>query len=138
MGIMTNMRAIWSINMQRMNGISIITNSISIGDQSRETINVVNSVVAPVNASNWLNILEDAMISNIMLVMKADVPNASTIIETDNLRYAAAVIRDAKTPVAAASDGVAIPNIMKPITEKIMMANGKQLTMAFNFSGQLT
>jgi len=138
MGIMTSMRAIWSINMQRMKGISIITNSMSIGDQSRVTIRVVSSVVAPVNASNWLNILEDAMISNIILVMKADVPKASTIIENDSLRYAAAVISEAKTPVAAASDGVAIPNMIKPITEKIMMANGKQLTMALSFSDQLT
>jgi hypothetical protein len=121
-----------------MKGISIITNSMSIGDQSRVTISVVSSVVAPVNASNWLNILEDAMISNIILVMKADVPKASTIIEKDSLRYAAAVISEAKTPVAAASDGVAIPNIIKPITEKIMMANGKQLTMAVSFSDQLT
>ena len=78
------------------------------------------------------------MISNIILVMKADVPKASTIIENDSLRYAAAVISEAKTPVAAASDGVDIPNIIKPITEKIMMANGKQLTMAFSFSDQLT
>ena len=135
---MTSIRAIWSINIQRMKGISIITNSMSIGDQSRVTIRVVSSVVAPVNASNWLNILEDAMISNIILVMKADVPKASTIIEKDSLRYAAAVISEAKTPVAAASDGVAIPNIIKPITEKIMMANGKQLTMAVSFSDQLT
>lgn len=135
---MTSIRAIWSINIQRMKGISIITNSMSIGDQSRVTISVVSSVVAPVNASNWLNILEDAMISNIILVMKADVPKASTIIEKDSLRYAAAVISEAKTPVAAASDGVAIPNIIKPITEKIMMANGKQLTMAVSFSDQLT
>ena len=72
MGIMTSMRAIWSINMQRIKGISIITKSMSIGDQSRETIRFVSSVVAPVNANNWLNIREDAMISNIMLVMKAE------------------------------------------------------------------
>ena len=138
MGIMTSMRAIWSINMQRIKGISIITKSMSIGDQSRETIRFVSSVVAPVNANNWLNIREDAMISNIMLVMKAEVPRASITIENDNLRYAAAVISEARTPVAAASDGVAIPNIMKPITEKIMMANGKQLTTALSFSDQLT
>ena len=42
------------------------------------------------------------------------------------------------TPVAADSDGVAIPSMMKPITEKITITNGKVRTNAIACSPAVT
>ena len=46
----------------------------------------------------------------------------------------AAVIIAPITPVAAASDGVAIPSKISPITEKITMKKGDTLIISINFS----
>ena len=68
------------------------------------------SVVAPVKASNCVNMTALAMMTRITADKTAASPNARYIMRNDSFRLNAAVIKPPSTPVAAASEGVAMPN----------------------------
>jgi hypothetical protein len=85
-----------------------------------------------VTVSSWLNITAEHMMTNNSDATVAAVNIASLTSFAERRRYMAASSSAPKTPVAAASVGVAIPSMIRPITMKNTSADGSIFNVAVN------
>jgi hypothetical protein len=130
MGARTSINAIWSKNMKSTKGTAIITNSIKAAARLSPTTAWPSSRAAPVTVSSWLNITAEHMMTNNNDATVAAVNIASLTSSTERRRYIAASSRAPRTPVAAASVGVAIPSMIRPITMKNTRTDGSIFNVA--------
>ena len=80
---------------------------------------------APIKEINWPKSLELSKMTMRTAVMVTEESMDSKNILKESFRYTKAVIKDPITPVAADSEGVAIPSMISPITKKRTKENGR-------------
>ena len=99
--------------------------TVTRGGTSRSPTAPTRADVAPVAASNWLKPDEPTMTSSIIeVVVIADIREDLSAAQLSRRKHAART-RVATTPIAADSDGVAIPKKMKPVTTSTSPSSGE-------------
>ena len=112
--------ATWSTNMQKAKTITIMASTIMPADRSSDETSAVIWRLAPLMASNWLNSVEDAMMTEDH--RRHQRGGAQGVLQERKRQLAAnspAITSAPVTPIAALSEGVATPIRMSPSTRAI-------------------
>lgn len=105
------------------------------GVNGMPTTSWVRPVPAPLKAKIWLKPVDPAMIMSIIIVISMVAEKDFLIKSQFRFLYKAARIKVPITPIAADSEGVAIPKKINPTTRKKINPNGNiYRTEAFSFS----
>ena len=120
------------INIPRIPTRACIAMKARIRCIDRLVTRLIRPAVAPVKVRTWLKAFALAMIRSIITVSRRVDIRDLTI--TPQLRPLCnnTRSRQPRTPVAAASDGVAIPKRMTPVTRKTTRPTGSTLRMKDN------
>ena len=116
----------WSISMPRTSNNRNIATITATGGKSSPVTSATNPLVAPEIARIWLNV-DDAMtmINTITVILRVPVSD-SRIARQVSVRNATARMSTPSTPKAAASDGVATPRMIRPMTMNITSPMGSR------------
>ena len=120
------------INMPRIIHANCMAIIMNMGGMVRPIVNSTRPRPAPLKARIWLKATDPKMSVNIMHVINTVFITDFLITSQFSFLYAAAKMAHPMVPVAAASDGVAIPRRITPITINMMNPIGRMYFTAAN------
>ena len=134
-GITIIIRPATGIARPKITTIICMITTTTKGERFDSITNFTRPWLASVKVRIWLKAVDEQIISNIMAETRIVLLRLSFIDPQLNFPYAAMRIKEPKQPVAAASDGVAIPNMMTPVTRNIRTKRGRiYFAKSTNFS----